>query len=212
MKSTLVIVSLVLILAGMGCVSLSSLITPATIEPRAVDYAFASGIVHPDDFEGYQNLDKALKLETAVTSAHQVNQLGYQQMIDKDQLDYAQLNDVVVQNRASAVQREQALFGEDGLLTLGLSMAGFGSLTGLIGLMRKRPGDITKEEMATAVESVNGEVTDKDRQLIELIRGIQAFIDEPGSTPPMVANLKILLGQSQSADTKVKVAKVKATI
>jgi hypothetical protein len=209
----IIIVSILAIAGGFGCAALSEYVTPATLDERAIQYAANSGTVDPFDFDGYQNLEKALRLESAVHNAHEVNQLAYQQMAEKDQLDYAQLNEITLQNRQIAQQREELIFGEEGLLTLGLSMAGFGTLTGLIGLMRKRPGDITPEEMEKAVVDIKGEITDKDRQLIEIVKGVQKVLETAGTKDNnLLAQFKSILGNYQSADTKETVAKVKSTL
>jgi len=201
--------SVLAIIGGIGCASLSHYVTPASIDKRAIDYAAKAKIVEPNAFSGYANLDKAIKLENAVGDAHAKNQLELMQLIDKDSLDYAQLNNITSSNRQIAQVREEQLFGPEGLLTMGLSMAGFGTLTGLIGLMRKRPQDITPEELKQAVAGKDAELTDKEKQFVELVKGIQNFINvSPGNSEV----LKTELSKVQSANTKTEVAKVKATI
>jgi len=213
MKTTISIISLLLIIAGLGCASLSALVTPASLDTKAIDYATEAQTIEPATLAGYKNLDKAIRLENAVDDAHEVNQLMISQMMEKDQLDYAQLNDIVVQNRMIGQKREEMLFAEDGLLTLGLSMAGFGSLTGLIGLMRKRPQDLTPEEVEKAYSGLQGELSDKDRQLIELIKGVQDILNTTeGKDNNLLGQFKLALGNAQSTDTKVKVAEIKATL
>ena len=212
MKTILSFLCLVSIAVGLGCAALSEYITPARIEPKAVAYAADAGIADPAAFEGYQNLEKALRLEAAVNAAHQAIQFSYAQLMEKDNLDYSILNDLVMNNLSIARAREESLFGEAGLLSIGLSMIGAGGFAGIIGLMRKRPGDITKEEMESTLTSIKGELTDKDRQLIELVRGIQSFIDANGKSETVVSELKKYLATAQSTDTKVKVAEAKAIL
>ena len=213
MKTTITIISVLLIIAGLGCASLSSLVTPSPLDTKAIDYAEQAQTIDPATLAGYKNLDKAIRLENAVDDAHEVNQLMIQQMMEKDQLDYAQLNDIVINNRMIGQKREELLFAEDGLLTLGLSMAGFGSLTGLIGLMRKRPQDLTPEEVEKAYADVKGELSDKDRQLIELIKGVQNILNTTQEKDNnLLDQFKLTLGNAQSADTKIKVAEIKATL
>jgi len=201
--------SLLAIVGGIGCASLSHYVTPATIDQRAVDYAAKAKVADSNAFGGYANLDKAIKLENAVGDAHAKNQLELMQLIDKDSLEYAQLNNIASSNRQVAQAREEQLFGPEGLLTMGLSMAGFGALTGLIGLLRKRPQDITPDELTQLIAGKDAELTDKEKQFVELVKGIQNFIN---ASPTNSEILKTELAKVQSADTKTEVAKVKATI
>jgi len=201
--------SVLAIIGGIGCASLSHYVTPASIDQRAIDYAAKAKIVEPNAFSGYANLDKAIKLENAVGDAHTKNQLELMQLIDKDRLDYTQLNNITSSNRQVAQVREEQLFGPEGLLTMGLSMAGFGTLTGLIGLMRKRPQDITPDELTQLIAGKDAELTDKEKQFVELVKGIQNFINV---SPTNSEILKTELAKVQSSDTKTEVAKVKATI
>lgn len=216
MKKVLIVLSVVLAGIGVGCAALSEYVTPARIDVKAVQYATDACVADPNEFAGYANLEKAIRLEVAVSNAYEVKTLALQQMSEKNQLDYSMLKGVVAQNTTVARQKEAQLFGETGLLSVGLSMVGFGSLTGLLGLMRKRPGDITTAEMESALADVNGEVTNKDRQLIELIKGIQAFLDRNKTSDPSdlsyVKDLKDCLRSSESSDTKQTVAMVKATM
>ena len=212
MKKTnlvIVLISVLAILGGMGCAVFSHIVTPAQIDQRAVDYTAKSGVTEPNSFDGYGNLDKAIKLENAVHDAHQLVQLDLMQLIDKDNLYYAQLNEITSSNRQTAQLREEQLFGKQGLLSLGLSMAGFGTLTGLIGLMRKRPGDITPVELKQAVAGKDAVLTKKELQFAELVKGVQNFMD---TFPDTSKTLKDELAKTQSADTKTEVAKIKTVI
>lgn len=218
MKTPLIITLAVILTAlGIGCASVSQLVTPAVIDTAAIDYVEKSSIADSNDFSGYPNLDKAIRLERSLQGAHQVNQLAYEQLAEKDRLDYAVINGTVKANRQYAQQREELLFGEQGLLSFGLSMAGFGTLTGFIGLMRKRPQDWTREEVEASMSAAEIELDDKTRHVVEIVRGVQTFIDSKKnsdtSTPVDIAvleELKRYLAGSQSADTKEVVARVKS--
>jgi len=80
--------------------------------------------------------------------------------------------------------------------------------------MRKRPQDVTPEDVESLLADLNVELSDKDRQLIELIRGVQAFMDAAPSESGdvIIAELKKYLSTAQSTDTKIKVAETKATL
>lgn len=210
MKTLTYILCTIMIVAGLGCAAMSHYVTPASINTKAVDYAVEAGVVEPNDFSGYQNLEKAIRLELAVKNAYEVNSLALQQMAEKNQLDYNLLNDLVVRNVELARQREEMLFSESGLLAMGLSLAGVGGFTGLIGLMRKRPGDLTPAEQEQVLGTIKGEVTNKERQILELVRGVQAFLDVEDTGAAQ--HLKTKLASAQSADTKETVARIKTTL
>lgn len=210
MKTKLITgLSILMVLSSLGCVAVSEYLTPADIDQRAVCYASKAGTADPNDFAGYGNLYKATMLAWAIEDAHQLNQHQLMQLLDDDNLAYAQHSDSVHQRLTSARESEELLFGEKGLLTMGLGLAGFGSLTGLIGLMRKRPQDITPEELGQLMAGKNGQLTEKEQQIIELVKGVQKFIE---LNPNNVAKLKSMLADAQSANTKKLVASIKATL
>ena len=209
MKCVFALLALMILGIGIGCASLSEYVTPATVDQKAVDYAESTGVIDADDFDGFANLEKAIRLEIAVMNAFEAKSLALEQMQEKNQLDYGILRGVVVNNLKIARQREERLFSEKGLLSMGLSLAGFGTLTGVLGLMRKRPGDITPQEMEKAVVDVKGEVTQKERQFIELVKGVQKYISTHNGE---VEGLKQCLATEQSTDTKQAVALTKAVL
>jgi hypothetical protein len=199
---------------GIGCAALSELVTPAVVDQKAVAYASSAGVADANDFAGYPNLEKAIRLEIAVGAAYEVKSLALAQMAEKNELDYGILKGAVANNLKTARDREEKLFGKTGLLSTGLTALGFGTLTGVLGLMRKRPGDVTPQEMESVVAEVKGEVTDKDRQIIELVKGVQTFINKYRDDPTsgVDVELKAMLGAAQSPDTKKAVAAIKTTL
>lgn len=221
MKKLLVLVSLVCIMLGMGCVAASQLLTYANIDQDAVDYAVVAGVADVNDYNSWwPNIVMVERLEKDVDAGHNVIQLHLEQLIQKDNLTYSIHKDVVANDKAVSLQREKLLFGDTGLLSMGLSMMGFGSLTGLLGLMRKRPGDITAPEMENALASATGktsaELSAKEKQFVQLVKGIQVFMDEyKGTTVEdemnMLDDLKIALDKKQDVDTQAAVAVVKKT-
>lgn len=211
MKSVYVMTALIVLGIGIGCASLSDYITPARIDSKAVEFAEQAGVVEPNAFSGYANLEKALRLQIAVDNAYEVKSLAIEQLAEKNQLDYNVLKGVVAGNLKLAKQRAAQLFGETGLLSMGLTALGFGGLTGLLGLMRKRPGDITPIEMESAVQDIKGEVTSKDRQMIEIIAGVQKFLNKHTVGDTAGDELRSALS-AQSFDTRQAVALAKATL
>lgn len=210
MKNMLLVLASLVLLMGIGCAALSEYITPAEVDPKAVAYAEKAGVADANDFAGYANLEKAIRLEAAVDAAHEVTSLALAQMAEKNELDYGILKGVVANNLRSARDREEQLFGETGLLSTGLTALGFGMLTGVLGLMRKRPGDVTQQEMESVVAEVKGEVTDKDRQIIELVKGVQKILDVYPKKTELGDQLRSMLASAQSLDTKQAVASIKA--
>jgi len=209
------ILSLVAVSASIGCASLSEFLTPATIDPRAVSYVVEAGVADANEFKGWKNLEKALRLDSAVDSAYEVQALAIQQMEEKNQLDYALLNDVVSKNLKSAQAREETLFGSEGLISLGLGMAGMGGFAGLLGLSRKRPGDLTPSDFEAAIVPFKGEAAIREKQFAQVVTGVERFIKAKSKDEKMdtvLKELKTFLGRAQDETTAVEVAKVRAIV
>lgn len=218
-RAIIVLIGLLCVIVGAGCVALSRRVTPADVDAKAKAYVIESGLADVNDFEAwYPNVEQAGRLKLAVDAAHEVNQLELQQEMEQDNLQYGIHKQVVTNNYKTGQAREELLFGEKGLLSLGLSMAGFGTLTGFIGLARKRPGDVTPQELGLAVEQAtgksNGDLTEKEKQLVEVVKGVQKFMDTYRDTTDnkeavMVNNLKELCSKAQDTNTQVAVATIK---
>lgn len=211
MKYLIMIVGAIMTVAGVGCVALSHYITPADIDKNSVKYVEQTGVAEANDFAGWPNLFKAEKLKYAVDSAHQTIQLDLAQRMDKDNMVYAHLSEVANNNYQAAVSREEMLFSETGLLSMGLGLAGFGTLTGYLGLIRKRPTDVTltdaQKMVADAVGKTTDQLTEKETQFVQVIMGVQQFIssfDNPKD--PTVVKLKEALASQQDTSTEVAVA------
>jgi len=225
MKYVLYILCGLMVIAGIGCAALSQMVTPADLDQNAINYVIDSGVADTTDFDGYHNLAMALQLDDFLNQAYQVKSLLLKQQLETNELEYSLASKSMAANINTAKQREEMLFSEQGLLSMGLGLAGFGGLTGILGLMRKRPGDWTKDEVDNVLADANIETTKKESQFIELVKGIQAFIDtfddnevtdqktaSEFMSNSVVARLKVALNAEQSADTKKNVASVKATL
>lgn len=215
MNKVLMTICIIAIVAGLGCAALSSYITPADVDKNALRYAINAGVAELDDYNSwYPNLAEAERLAKDVDTAHTVNQFELQQLIQKDDLDYSIHKGVVADNYNVAKQREQQLFGEKGLLSMGLGLLGFGGFTGLIGLMRKRPGDITSIEMEQALATATGktteELTAKQKQMIQIVKGIEEFAKT--FTPEMKAQFKLTMNQAQDTETQIAVQTIKKSV
>ena len=223
MKKLMVVISLVLIVVGLGCTAMSHYVTWAEIDRNAVEYAIDAGVAEPNDYDDWwTNIVTLERLERDVDGGHKIVQLNLKQLIQKDDLEYSIHKDMVSTDLAVAFQREKLLFGETGLLSMGLGLMGFGGLTGLLGLMRKRPGDITAPEMEQALASATGktsaELSVKEKQFVQLVKGLQVFRDRykvkktfTVMIPSMLEDLRIALDSKQDVDTQAAVAVVKKT-
>ena len=213
----LLVVIGVAMIGGIGCAAMSDYLTPAVLDSRAIDYVVDAGVADANDYGGYANLYKARMLEIDVKSAHEMNTLYYMQLLDKEALDFSILNGVVERNRAEAVALEDSIFNPtSGLLALGLGAFGIAG-GGILGLMRKRPGDWEPAEVEDALTDLTVQMGDKERQFVETVKGIQKFMDnniDPtnGDRTPeeyLIHKLKEELRSAQSADTKKAVAVAK---
>lgn len=221
MKTVMVVVSLMLIMLGIGCAALSHYVTYAEIDQDAVEYAIKAGVADVNDYDDFwTNIVTAERLKRDIDGGHKVVQLNLRQLIQIDDLEYSIHKDTVSNDLAIAYQREELLFGETGLLSLGLSMAGFGGLTGLLGLMRKRPGDITSPEMEQAITTATGktsaELSVKEKQFVQLVQGIKIFMDKYKDSKLakdiiVMEALKVAMNTKQDMDTQAAVAVVKKT-
>jgi len=204
--STVLLVAIVAtMIIGVGCAALSDYATPATIDQRAVDRVVDAGLAEPNDYAGYANLYKARLLQFYVAAAHEINMLRLEQLMEEEQLDSNILRGVVERSVSEAVALEAAIFDPTtGLLTAGLGVFGL-SAGGLIGLMRKRPGDWEPAKVETALAEVGVKVSMKEKQFTEVVKGVQQFMDsgKKSGEPSLllaVEQLKSFL-RSQSTDT-----------
>ena len=216
MKKFIALLSITLMVAGLGCAVLSQQITPAEVDQDAVWYTVDAGVARQSDYtkSWYPNMVDAARLKKDVDAAHNVNQQEILHLMDRDNLVYGIHKNITGNNLVMAQQREEMLFGETGLLSLGLSMAGFGAFTGLIGLARKRPGDITAPEMENALATATGrteaELSIREKQFVQLVRGVQEYLEYKGAHNNEHETLKAAMNKHQDIDTKAAVAAIKA--
>lgn len=213
MKYVIIAISLICTVAGCGCVALSHYLTPADVDHDAVLYVTRAGVAEPNEYDGYANLYKAEKLKLDVDIAHTYNQFDLKQLMDEDVLDYTILQNVVSKNFDIAIQREEAIFSESGLLSMGLGLAGFGTLTGIVGLMRKRPQDLTQEEVNVALSTATGQsqqaIARSTKHLAQVIKGIKKFSDKYDDTDDVILALHTACNDAQDEDTRLVVSSIK---
>lgn len=221
-KVVFTLLTLILICSGCGMAALSYYITPADIDKASVEYVTETGGADANEFKGYPNLVKAQKLEKAVDAGHNMKQLDLQQQIQQDNLVYSIHKDVVSNNVTAGLQREESLFGPQGLLSMGLSMIGMGGLAGFVGLMRKRPGDITKDEADAAIAQATGESQDevaaKTKQFYQVVQGVsefkkslekRGFSSSPANIVDILDDMKQIFNAAQDSDTQIAVETAK---
>ena len=213
MKITIITCSLVLLFTGLGCAAFSQFVTPADIDKKAVTWVVEAGVAEANDYAGYGNMLKAGKLVDDVTTAHTVILFDLEQRIEKNDLERDIHLGTSTHNYKKAQTIEEKAFGPQGYLSMGLGLIGMGGFTGLLGLMRKRPGDLTQQDMESAVSQYKGEVTEKDKQFIEVVNGVKKFIDKnENKIPEVIDELKSFFKESQDGSTKVAVAAAKAKL
>jgi hypothetical protein len=196
MKKYLVgLISGIVLVGAVSCASLSELFTPARLDKQAIKLVEEEKVVEPGEFDGYPNLDKAGRLVNAVEDATEIVALRLKQ-----------INHKVGADLENATKLEKKIFAPDGLLPLALTVLGVGPVAGLIGLMRTKPGDISKQDMELALNDVKGEVTDRDRKILELVKGVQNVLAANNGSAD---EIKKILKDSQSPETRELVAKLK---
>jgi len=177
MKKVIAYTMLAIVLVGSGCIgTIAENITPANIDNGAVNYAVDANVAEPDEYSGYPSLAKLKKLQLDIKSAHELNGLELQQLAEKENLKFNLLSGIVSTDIEIAQAREELLFGPTGAVAIGLSLLGV-SAGGYLGLMRKRPKDLSPEEVESVMAEIKGEVTKKDRALIQLVGQLQKVIE-----------------------------------
>ena len=220
------VISLISVAVGVGCASLSEYITPARIDSKAVQFVVEAGVADPNEFAGWANLEKSIRLDAYVDMAYEVKGVAIKQMHENLQIDYHHLNDIVTRNMEDAQEREEALFADGGVASTLLTAGGLGICTGLLGLFRKRPGDMTREDLDNATVELREKFGVKDAQFVQVVTGVEKFMKHKDQllslidrekTPAenvdaILTVMKTHLGRAQDMQTQQEVAKVKATV
>lgn len=214
MRKLVALVLLALMAAtGLGCVAVSEYATPAPKPSEAaLRYIAKAGVSGPNSYRGYANLEKAIRLERELESAYKVYSLGLEQAAERHELDYGILAKASAAKTKKAKHTEQALFGEKGLISMGLTVAGLGGFTGLLGLMRKRPGDITPIELEKATAQADIDLQDKDRQMLEIVKGVSVFMGKYDKTTAPGLALRETLKDTTTIGTRTAITTVKAMV
>lgn len=213
MKKVIAYVVLAVVVIGGGCIgTLSEELTPGHVDERVVAYNEEAGTGAAADYKGllFPSLASVKKLRTDFEAAVVVTNQELKHLAEQKQLQAKILEGVVTADFKVASAREEFLFNPTtGALAVGLSLLGVGA-GGYLGLMRKRPQDITPVEMEKALGEVKGEVTDRDRKIIELVNSMKNVIDaQPTEAQKeMIATLK----KGQLPETRAAVKDVLAKL
>lgn len=214
MKKLLAYFVLAIVVIGGGCIgTLSEELTPGRVDKDVVAYNEEAGTGAATDYKGllFPSLASVKLLRTDFEAAVIVTNQELKHLVEQKQLQAKILEGVVTNDYEIAVAREDFLFNPTtGALAVGLSLLGVGA-GGYLGLMRKRPQDITPVEMETALGEVKGEVTDKDRQIIDLVNSMKNVIDAE-QVPTTQAEMKKILKSSQLPETRAAVKSVLAQL
>lgn len=159
---------------GVGCLPLSYYLTPGECDEGAIKYVVDGGIAEPNDFRGWfgiPNLATTIKLDKAVDETNAITQQILTHEMEKDNLQHSIHSKAQKANVKVAKQREALLFGPKGIIPITLSILGASTLSGYAMLMRRKPGDVAKEEYEKLVSKYVG----KEGEMLELVRGIEKF-------------------------------------
>ena len=171
-KIIVLVVSVLLMALGLGCLPLSYYLTPAESDSDAIRYVTNTSLSKDvSDYEGYPSLAKAMRLQRDVNTTHSRIQQGLNHKVEADNLEHSIHSKTTAANTKTGLEREALLFGPKGIIPLALSILGAGTLSGYIGLMRRKPGDVAKEVYFDAL----GEIEEQDTELFELVKGIEKF-------------------------------------
>jgi hypothetical protein len=214
--TSIVVLSILFVAIGVGCLPFSYYITPGRLDRDAKLYTIDAGVAEPNDYDGYQNLAKLDLLQRNVDKAYAIKQQELDQLAETNNLKYSLCKGTVASDKESALKMEDFFFGEKGLISFGLAAAGLSSLSGVVCLMRKRPGDITSSEYESALAQAQNksveELSEKEKQFIQLVKTIEEFKklykgDE--NYQGVLDSLKTVCNANQDSSTQVAVATIK---
>jgi len=213
-KQVIAYTLLAVVLIGSGCIGvLSEELTPGRIDCDVVAYNEEAGTGSAEDYRGwlFPSLAALKRLQNDFNAAVVVTNQELKHLVEQKQLQADILKGVVDNDVEVAVAREDFIFNPTtGALAIGLSLAGVGA-GGYLGLMRKRPKDITPAEMETALGEVKGKVTDKDRQFIQLVAAMKNVIEAQPDAAKQT-EMKTILKAGQLPDTRAAVKQALAQI
>lgn len=213
MKKILAYIVLATVVVGSGCMAtLSEELTWGRVEKKVVAYNEEAGTGTAADYKGlfYPSLASVRRLQVDFRAAVIITKQELRHLVEQKNLQADILSGIVDGDVKIAAAREDFIFNPvTGVLAIGLGLAGMGGV-GYLGLMRKRPKDITPQDMEKALVSVKGEVDDRDRKIISLIASMRNVIDAQPAAAQV--EMKKLLKAGQSPETRVAVKQALAQL
>jgi hypothetical protein len=213
-KRILAYILLAVVVIGGGCMgTMSEELTPGRIDPRIVNFNVESGVADANDYDGflYPSLATLRKLQRDFEAAKAITKQELEHMIEQKLLELNVLQGTLDTDVELAEAREDWAFNPTtGAIVMGLSLMGVAG-GGLVGAMRKRPQDVSPEEMEKIVGDIKGDVDEKDRQILNLVASVKNVLEDMPTEESREA-MKKTLKAAQLPDTRVAVKEALAKL
>ncbi len=204
----------VVVVAGCGMATMSEELTWGRVDTDVVAYNEEAGTGTAADYKGlfYPSLASVRLLHKDFKAAVVVTKQELRHLVEQKNLQADILGGVVAGDEKVAAAREDFLFNPTtGVLAIGLGLIGMGG-AGYLGLMRKRPKDITPADMEAALVTVKGELDEQDRSIIQLVAGIKNVLADQPTDMDREAMKKILDATQTAPETKTAVKQALAKL
>ena len=214
MRKVIAYVLLAVVLIGSGCISaLSEHLTPGKNDKKVIAYVEKVGTGEANDYKGFlfPSLATLRQLKHDFEAAVVVTNQELKHLAESKKLEENILRGIVDYDVDIGEAREDALYNPTtGAIAVGLSLFGIAG-GGMLGLMRKRPQDITRDDHEKALGEIKGKVTDKDRKFIALVASVKNVIDAQPNEEAK-EDIRKILKNSQLADVRATVKRALASI
>lgn len=139
---TVATLTVVALIAFLGCASVMDIATPAYIDPCSVEYAGekATGATP------FTNLWDARRVDAKMDFVHTAKQIDFLRLMEDDKLQYMFLKGGLTLHITAAEEFQAAVFSPTAPIGLMVTGLGFGTLGALL---IKRPGDKSKKQIET---------------------------------------------------------------
>lgn len=214
MRKTIAILLLAVVLIGSGCISaLSEHLTPTKNDKQVIAYVEKVGTGRAEDYKGFlfPSLATLRKLKHDFEAAVAMTNQELKHLAEQKKLEENILRGIVDYDIDVGEIREDSLYNPTtGAIAVGLSIFGIAG-GGMLGLMRKRPQDITRQDHEKALGDIKGKITDRDRKIIALVASVKNVIDAQPSEASK-EDIKRILKSSQLPDVRATVKRALASI
>lgn len=214
MRKVIAYVLLAMVLIGSGCISaLSEHLTPTKNDTKVIAYVEKVGTGEANDYKGFlfPSLATLRKLKHDFEAAVVITNQELKHLAEAKKLEENILRGIVDHDVDMGEIREDNLYNPTtGTIALGLSLFGIAG-GGLLGLARKRPQDITRQDHEKALGDIKGEVTDRDRKIIQLVASVKTAIEAQPNKATQ-ESIKAALKKSQLPDVRIAVKEALAKL